>query len=378
MPVCTAEQAIEEIRQGKMVIVVDDEDRENEGDLTIAAEFATPEVINFMATHGRGLICLPMAGELIDKLQLPMMTTRNESGFGTPFTVSIEARHGVTTGISAHDRARTIQAAIADNVVPEDIVSPGHVFPLRANPSGVLGRVGQTEGGVDLARLAGLKPAAVICEVLNEDGTMARMDQLKVFATKHGLKITTIADMVRYRMSYGDLLVEKVSESIAPTPQGEFTALSYRSNYGETSFVAMVNTAKGDLSEDEPTLVRVHHQCPLSDVFGSTACDCGQLLAAAMEKVADEGKGVVLYMSHNRDFGSCTRTKRGESCTPPSAAMSGELRSYGLGAQILVDLGVKKLRLITNNPNRLVGLEGFGLEIVERIPLATRCDVPEK
>ncbi len=371
MPLCSIEEAIEEIRQGRMVILADDEDRENEGDLTIAAEFATPEAINFMAKYGRGLICLPMSGKLIDRLDLPMMTAKNESGFNTPFTVSIEARSGVTTGISAQDRSTTILTAINDTVRPHDIVCPGHVFPLRANPSGVLGRTGQTEGGVDLAILAGLKPAAVICEIMRDDGEMARMPDLIEFAKKHNLKITTVADIIRYRMKYGRMLLDLTSESDIPTEYGQFHLAAYKSKDGGTEFLVLT---KGAISPDKPVLVRVHRQCPSSDVFGSTSCDCGQLLKASMRLIAEEGAGVILYL-HNTgdDIGACIRTKQGDACTYGTQAATKNLRNYGLGAQILASLGVKKLRLISNNPKKLIGLEGFGLEIVEHIPVETSC-----
>ncbi len=375
MSVCTVEEAIEEIRRGNMVIVVDDEDRENEGDLTIAAEFATPEAINFMARYGRGLICLPMAGEFIDRLELPMMTENNKSGFGTPFTVSIEARSGVTTGISAQDRSTTILTAVRDDVRPEDIVSPGHVFPLRANPNGVLGRTGQTEGGVDLARLAGLKPAAVICEVMRDDGEMARMPDLAVFAKEHGVKIVTIADMIRYRVKFGDMIVERVAEAKMPTRHGDFNVIAFKSNDGDKEFLALI---KGDFTPGEPVLTRVHRQCPTGDFLGSTLCDCGQLLQSSMNMISEEGGGVVLYIRRDYgDIGTCERLKKDEACNYGAGAVAGDLRDYGMGAQILVSLGVTKLRLITNNTRKLVGLEGYGLEVVERIPVETHCAISE-
>jgi len=376
MALCTIEEAIEDIRQGRMIILVDDENRENEGDLTIAAQSVTPESINFMAIHGRGLICLAMAPDMIEKLDLPMMSSRNESRFGTAFTVSIEAKVGVSTGISAFDRATTILAAVADDAKPEDIVSPGHVFPLRAKKGGVLVRVGQTEGSVDLARLAGMKPAAVICEIMREDGNMARMPDLEAFAAKHNMKIASIADLIRYRMRHDSLSVRRVGEANLPTCHGgEFKVVVYESEVDNGVHLALI---KGEITPDEPVLVRVHSQCLTGDVFGSLRCDCGPQLQTAMRIIAEEGQGVILYMrQEGRGIGLANKIRayclqdKGKDTVEANEELgfAPDLRDYGVGAQILVDLGVSQMSLMTNNPRKIVGLEGYGLEVVVRVPV---------
>ncbi len=376
MAVSSIEAVIADIKAGRMVILVDDEDRENEGDLYIAAEKVDAAAINFMARYGRGLICLTLSGELTDRLGLPMMVSNNTSPYGTVFTVSIEARTGVSTGISAADRARTIQAAVAPDAKPADLVSPGHIFPLRARDGGVLVRAGQTEGSVDLSRLAGLIPAGVICEIMNDDGTMARMADLEEFAAKHHLKIATIADLVAYRLRQ-DTLVKREAEARMPTEQaGEFTVVVYSNSVDRLEHVALV---KGDISTVDRVLVRVHSECLTGDLFGSSRCDCGLQLRAAMQMIDQEGTGIILYMRQegrgigliNKLKAYCLQDEEGVDTVEANHRLGfkSDLRDYGIGAQILRDLGVSKMAILTNNPKKIVGLEGYGIEVVERFPL---------
>jgi 3,4-dihydroxy 2-butanone 4-phosphate synthase/GTP cyclohydrolase II len=374
MSVSPIEAAIQDIRQGKMIILVDDEDRENEGDLTMAAEKVTPELVNFMARFGRGLICLALTPEIVERLQLPQMVRNNQSGFKTAFTVSVEARRGVTTGISAADRATTILTAVADDAQPDDLVSPGHVFPIRARKGGVLVRTGQTEGSTDLARLAGLKGAAVICEVMKDDGTMARMPDLEKFAAEHNIKIATIADLVEHRLRHESFVHRRATVKL-PTYFGEFTGIAYDNDVDDNQHVALV---KGEINPDEPILVRVHSECVTGDVFHSLRCDCGDQLEAAMERVQCEGQGVILYMhQEGRGIGLVNKLRayelqdQGADTVEANEALGfkADLRDYGIGAQILRDLGVRKMRLMTNNPKKIIGLEGYGLAMVERVAL---------
>ena len=377
MSVAGINEVLEELREGKMVILVDDEDRENEGDLVIAAEKITPEAINFMAKYGRGLICLSLDPEIIEQLKLPLMVYDNQTPFKTAFTVSIEARHGVTTGISAADRAHTILTAVSDEVRPEDLVQPGHVFPLRARRGGVLFRTGQTEGSVDLARLAGLKPAGVICEIMNDDGTMARMPELMKFGKKHDIKIATVADVIAYRMR-NESFVKAAAETVLPTAYGEFKAVAFVNDIDDYEHLALI---KGDIDPEKPTLVRVHSQCLTGDVLGSYRCDCGPQLGAAMEMVQEEGRGVILYMQQEgRGIGLTNKLKayalqdQGRDTVEANEELGfdADLRDYGVGAQILASLGVEKMKLMTNNPKKIIGLEGYGLEMVERVPIESK------
>ena len=365
--------ALDEIRAGKMVILVDDEDRENEGDLTMAAEKITPEAINFMAKHGRGLICLTLTEEKADALELPLQSARKGGGspFGTAFTVSIEARRGVTTGISAKDRSTTIATAVAANARPEDLITPGHVFPLRAKRGGVLVRTGQTEGSVDLSRLAGLTPAGVICEIMNDDGSMARMPDLEKFAVEHGLRILSIADLIEYRLERESLVQARAEAKLVPAFMGtgrEWKALVYGTPVESTEYLALT---LGDVSGDEPVLVRVQTACFPGDVFGSEACDCGPQLRAAIAAIEREGRGVFLYVyaAGRQSLLGDVKAHVLHELAPRVAGGEHKLRDFGLGAQVLSDLGVKNLRLLTNNPKKIVGLEGYGMCVVDRVPI---------
>ena len=375
MSVSTIQEAIEDIKNGKMVILCDNEDRENEGDLTMAAEKITPEAINFMAKYGRGLICLSLTENRVEQLELPMMVKENTSAFETAFTISIDAQKGTTTGISAADRATTVLAAIADDAKPEDLSRPGHIFPLRSKKGGVLCRTGQTEGSVDLSRLAGLKPAGVICEIMKDDGTMARMPDLEIFAKEHGLKIITVADLIRYRLQY-ESLVNRVVTTVIPTIYGgEFKAITYESEVDNNQHIALI---KGEWKEEDEVLVRVHSECLTGDALGSLRCDCGEQLHAAMDMIEREGRGLIVYMrQEGRGIGFLNKMKayalqdEGKDTVEANEALGfgADLRDYGVGAQIIRDLRIRKMRLMTNNPKKIVGLEGYGLIVSERVPI---------
>ena len=371
----TVPEAIEEYRRGKFVIITDDEDRENEGDLVMAAQFVTPDAINFMAKYGRGLICIPLTEQRVADLRLPMMSEQNTSGFGTPFTVSVEARTGVTTGISAGDRARTVQVLIDPTSGAEDIAKPGHMFPLRARDGGVLVRAGQTEASIDLCKMSGLYPGAVLCEIMKADGEMARMPDLKRFARRHGLKIVTINEMIKYRLRH-EKLVQRVVETKLPTPNGDMTIVAYRAEGYPDEHVAIV---RGTIDPEQPVLVRVHDQCVTGDVFDSLRCDCGEQKDRALKMIAEEG-GVFLYMrQEGRGIGLHNKLRayelqdQGMDTVDANLALGfpADRRDYGIGMQILRDIGVRKMRLITNNPAKRAGLEAYGLEVVERIPIVT-------
>ena len=374
MGISNIKGALEDLRQGKMIILVDDEDRENEGDLTMAAEKVTPEAINFMSKYGRGLICLSLHPDIVERLKLPLMVQDNQSRFQTAFTVSIEAKNGVTTGISAADRAHTILTAVADDAQPDDLVQPGHIFPLRSRRGGVLFRTGQTEGSVDLARLAGLKSAGVICEIMNEDGTMSRRPDLDQFAKKHELRIVTVADIIAYRMR-NESFVHKEAETVLPTPSGEFKAIAFINELDNSEHLALV---KGEIEPEKDILVRVHSECLTGDVFGSYRCDCGDQLQKSLKMIEQEGLGVVVYLrQEGRGIGFANKLKayalqeKGFDTVEANEELGfkPDLRDYGVGAQILVELGVRRMRIMTNNPKKMVGLDGYGLTVTARVPI---------